>query len=91
MSKYREYMAQILNHPILKKNPIAQVALYLATLFVGLYICTKAAIWLDGAITGLQGGQVLQGGTFGRHLPSHSNNPTIPNKKLQSQISVSRM
>ena len=82
MSKYREYMAQILNHPILKKNPIAQVALYLATLFVGLYICTKAAIWLDGAITGLQGGQVLQGGTFWKALTVTFQQPDNPEHKI---------
>ena len=82
MPKYREYMAQILNHPIIKKSPIIQVALYLATLFVGLYICTKAAIWLDGAITGLQGGQVLQGGTFWKALTVTFQQPDNPEQKI---------
>ena len=68
MPKYNEYMDLIRNHPTIRNNPYAQVALYLLTLFLGIWICFKAAIWLDAAITGLQGGQVLQGGTFWKAL-----------------------
>ena len=82
MPKYDEYMELIRNHPTIRNNPIAQIALYLITLFLGILICFKAAIWLDATITGLQGGQVLQGGTFWKALTITFRDNDNPNQRV---------
>lgn len=82
MPRPAAYIALIKNHPTIKNHPIVQVVFYLIALFLGIYICTQAAIYLDAAITGLQGGQVLQGGTFWRALTVTFKHPDNPEQTL---------
>lgn len=53
---------------LLRKNRFCQIAFYLLMMFVLLFGGLKVSTWLDAYLTGLQGGQVLQGGTFWKAL-----------------------
>ena len=67
---------------LFKNKELSQFVKYLVLIFLIIYGGILASVWLDDYLTGLQGGQVLQGGTFWKALTITFRDAANPDRKI---------